>query len=85
MITGDPGPRPEQFLAELTCPLLLLWGTEDPYVPLFGFPGPCTSVSAIASCICDLHLLWAASGGISRAANLCLPGSQSPMLAHQRR
>ncbi|KAK9812307.1 hypothetical protein WJX73_000809 [Symbiochloris irregularis] len=36
MITGDPGPRPEQYLSELTCPLLLLWGTKDPFTPLDG-------------------------------------------------
>jgi len=30
---GDPGPRPEQYLTDISCPVLALWGDSDPWVP----------------------------------------------------
>jgi pimeloyl-ACP methyl ester carboxylesterase len=38
IITGDPGPRPEQILEKLpaTTPLLFIWGTKDVFTPVDG-------------------------------------------------
>lgn len=36
VLTGPPGPRPESLMGQLQCPLLLLWGEEDPFTPMDG-------------------------------------------------
>jgi pimeloyl-ACP methyl ester carboxylesterase len=39
ILTGPPGPRPEQLMPELLqaqVPLLVMWGEEDPFTPLDG-------------------------------------------------
>lgn len=36
IITGPPGPRPEDLLPQIDAPLLLLWGDEDPFTPMDG-------------------------------------------------
>ena len=38
IITGDPGPRPEEVLPKLpaTTPLLFIWGTKDVFTPVDG-------------------------------------------------
>lgn len=33
VITGPPGPRPEQLVPNLKKPMLILWGTDDPFTP----------------------------------------------------
>jgi pimeloyl-ACP methyl ester carboxylesterase len=33
VITGPPGPRPEQLVPKLKKPMLILWGTDDPFTP----------------------------------------------------
>ena len=30
---GDPGPTPESILPDVKCPILALWGEDDPWVP----------------------------------------------------
>lgn len=35
IINGDAGPRPEELLREIEwCPILVLWGKNDPWTPL---------------------------------------------------
>ncbi len=36
IITGPPGPRPEQLIPSITSPLLLLWGDRDTFTPMDG-------------------------------------------------
>jgi len=36
IITGPPGPRPQDLVGDFTTPILLLWGDEDPFTPLDG-------------------------------------------------
>ncbi|GJP57017.1 hypothetical protein CLOM_g16057 [Closterium sp. NIES-68] len=36
VLTGPPGPRPEQLMPRIAAPLLLLWGEQDPFTPLDG-------------------------------------------------
>lgn len=35
-ITGPPGPRPQNLVPRINCPLLLLWGTQDTLTPADG-------------------------------------------------
>ena len=39
VFTGDPGPRPEKMLDNISCPVLVAWGEEDPWTPLNGSVG----------------------------------------------
>jgi pimeloyl-ACP methyl ester carboxylesterase len=34
ILTGDPGPRPEELMNNVECPMLIIWGTEDGITPL---------------------------------------------------
>jgi pimeloyl-ACP methyl ester carboxylesterase len=36
ILTAPPGPKPEQLLARLQHPLLVLWGENDPWTPIQG-------------------------------------------------
>lgn len=36
VITGPPGPRPEELIPKIDSPLLLLWGTADTFTPSDG-------------------------------------------------
>lgn len=36
IVTGPPGPTPIQLIPKISCPILLLWGDEDPFTPLDG-------------------------------------------------
>lgn len=36
IVTGPPGPTPIQLMPKISCPVLLLWGDEDPFTPLDG-------------------------------------------------
>ena len=36
ILTGPPGPRPEQLVPSLRCPLLILWGRADTLTPADG-------------------------------------------------
>jgi pimeloyl-ACP methyl ester carboxylesterase len=31
---GDPGPTPEEILPHLSCPILAIWGGDDPWTPV---------------------------------------------------
>ena len=37
ILTGNPGPRPEELMDAVTCPIFIIWGSEDRITPL-GFP-----------------------------------------------
>jgi pimeloyl-ACP methyl ester carboxylesterase len=34
ILTGPPGPRPEELMDDVRCPMLILWGDEDGITPL---------------------------------------------------
>jgi pimeloyl-ACP methyl ester carboxylesterase len=34
ILTGNPGPRPEEMMDRVTCPMLILWGDEDGITPM---------------------------------------------------
>ena len=34
ILTGPPGPRPEEMMDAVTCPMLILWGDEDGITPM---------------------------------------------------
>ncbi|MDY6785839.1 MAG: alpha/beta fold hydrolase [Cyanobacteriota bacterium] len=36
ILTAPPGPKPEELLSRLECPLLVLWGEDDPWTPIAG-------------------------------------------------
>lgn len=36
VLSAPPGPKPSQLLAKLVHPLLVLWGEDDPWVPISG-------------------------------------------------
>lgn len=36
ILTAPPGPKPEELLADLQRPLLVLWGDRDPWTPIAG-------------------------------------------------
>ncbi|MBW4648560.1 MAG: alpha/beta fold hydrolase [Kastovskya adunca ATA6-11-RM4] len=36
VLTAPPGPTPAQLLPKVECPLLILWGEEDPWTPIAG-------------------------------------------------
>jgi pimeloyl-ACP methyl ester carboxylesterase len=36
VITGPPGPRPQELLAQVQQPLLVIWGESDPWTPIQG-------------------------------------------------
>jgi pimeloyl-ACP methyl ester carboxylesterase len=36
VLSAPPGPKPEDLLSNLQHPLLILWGTEDPWTPIKG-------------------------------------------------
>jgi len=36
VFAGPPGPTPESLLPNITCPVLALWGTADPWTPIDG-------------------------------------------------
>jgi len=36
VLTAPPGPKPEDLLPHLQCPLLVLWGEQDPWTPIEG-------------------------------------------------
>jgi pimeloyl-ACP methyl ester carboxylesterase len=33
ILTGPPGPRPEELMPDVKCPMLILWGDEDSITP----------------------------------------------------
>jgi pimeloyl-ACP methyl ester carboxylesterase len=35
-LTAPAGPKPEELLPRVTCPLLVLWGEDDPWTPIDG-------------------------------------------------
>lgn len=35
-VTGPPGPNPVQLMPKITIPVLVLWGSQDPFTPLDG-------------------------------------------------
>ena len=39
VFTGNPGPRPEEMLDKISCPVLVAWGEQDPWTPLNGSVG----------------------------------------------
>lgn len=36
ILTAPPGPTPEELLPKITRPLLVIWGTHDPWTPITG-------------------------------------------------
>jgi pimeloyl-ACP methyl ester carboxylesterase len=36
ILTAPAGPKPEELLPRVTCPLLVLWGEDDPWTPIDG-------------------------------------------------
>lgn len=36
ILTGPPGPRPQDLLPQISAPILVLWGTDDPFTPCDG-------------------------------------------------
>lgn len=36
ILTAPPGPSPEELLPKLECPLLVIWGANDPWIPITG-------------------------------------------------
>ncbi|WP_204106676.1 MULTISPECIES: alpha/beta fold hydrolase [Spirulina sp. CCY15215] len=36
VLTAPPGPKPEDLLLRVQCPLLVLWGDADPWTPIAG-------------------------------------------------
>lgn len=36
ILTAPPGPTPAQLLPKVKCPLLVIWGTADPWTPING-------------------------------------------------
>lgn len=36
ILTAPPGPTPLELLPKLKCPLLVIWGAEDPWTPITG-------------------------------------------------
>lgn len=36
VLTAPPGPHPTELLPQIEQPLLVLWGTEDPWTPITG-------------------------------------------------
>ncbi|GAB4824123.1 hypothetical protein N2152v2_011169 [Parachlorella kessleri] len=36
IMSGPPGPRPEELIPKISTPMLVLWGTKDPFTPSDG-------------------------------------------------
>ena len=36
IVTAPPGPKPAELLPQVQCPLLVLWGEDDPWTPVSG-------------------------------------------------
>lgn len=36
IVTAHPGPQPTELLPQVKCPLLVLWGEDDPWTPVSG-------------------------------------------------
>lgn len=36
IITGPPGPNPVSLMPKISSPVLVLWGSQDPFTPLDG-------------------------------------------------
>lgn len=36
VLSAPPGPKPQELLSSLSCPLLVLWGEDDPWTPIQG-------------------------------------------------
>lgn len=36
ILTAPPGPTPEELLVKVECPLLVIWGANDPWTPITG-------------------------------------------------
>ncbi|RMZ53088.1 hypothetical protein APUTEX25_002497 [Auxenochlorella protothecoides] len=36
IMSGPPGPQPKHLVPDIGCPLLVFWGTADPFTPLAG-------------------------------------------------
>ena len=36
ILSADPGPHPSELLPKVKCPLLVLWGEDDPWTPISG-------------------------------------------------
>lgn len=36
IVTAPPGPKPTELLPQVQCPLLVLWGEDDPWTPVSG-------------------------------------------------
>lgn len=36
VLSAPPGPKPENLLPHIQCPLLVLWGEDDPWTPITG-------------------------------------------------
>lgn len=36
IVTAPPGPQPTELLPQVKCPLLVLWGEDDPWTPVSG-------------------------------------------------
>lgn len=52
VVTGPPGPRPEDLMNELDMPVLVLWGDSDVLTPVDVCTGPCPSTFTPCSGSC---------------------------------
>jgi len=46
VFAGPPGPTPESILPSLQCPILALWGQDDPWTPVDAGMHPATGLAA---------------------------------------
>jgi pimeloyl-ACP methyl ester carboxylesterase len=46
---GPPGPTPEEFLPNVSCPIIALWGENDPWTPYDGGMHPGTGLANFVS------------------------------------
>jgi pimeloyl-ACP methyl ester carboxylesterase len=54
---GDPGPTPEEILPQVECPVLAVWGGDDPWTPADGGMHPATKFHQYCHHGFELHTI----------------------------